>query len=133
MTKSPTRTSPYGSVKFESIDHYHASVPTTLRPILEELRATIRKAAPDAIETISYNIPTFKQNKNLVHYAAYAGHIGFYPTSAPLYMFKDELTGYKTSKGAIQFPLDKPLPMALIKKIVKYRVQEDALLGKTKK
>ncbi|MCX8020690.1 MAG: DUF1801 domain-containing protein, partial [Chitinophagaceae bacterium] len=85
----------------------------------------IKQVAPQATETISYNIPTFKLNKNLVHYAAYKQHIGFYPTSSPMTVFKDELTKYKTSKGAIQFPIDKPLPTTLIKKIVKFRVKED--------
>ena len=106
--------SPYGSKKFKTIDEYHASFPEDIQKILQQLRQTIKQAAPQATETISYNIPTFKLNKNLVHYAAFKEHIGFYPTSSPLTVFKDELATYKTSKGAIQFPLDKPLPTALI-------------------
>jgi uncharacterized protein YdhG (YjbR/CyaY superfamily) len=128
-----TSKSPYGPVKFESIDQYHASFPAGIQSILAELRAAIREAAPAAKECISYNIPTFKQNKNLVHYAAYKGHIGFYPTSLPMSVFKDELSGYKTSKGTIQFPLDQPMPLALIKRMVEHRVKDDALLSKVKK
>ncbi len=123
--------SPYGPVKFKSIDEYHDSFPGEIRAILDHLRETIRQAAPRATEIISYNIPTFKMNKNLVHYAAYKEHIGFYPTASPIVIFKNELSKYKTSKGAIQFPIDSPLPITLIKKIVRYRVTEDS--EKTKK
>lgn len=125
--------SPYGRTKFKTIDEYHSSFPKSTRDILDSLRSTIKQTAPRAIETISYNIPTFKLNKNLVHYAAYKEHIGFYPTSSPIVVFKEELAKYKTSKGAIQFPIDKALPMALIKKIVKFRLAEDVEKHKTKK
>ena len=121
------KTSPYGTVKFTGIDEYHQSFPEDIQIKLQQLRQAVRQAAPKATETISYNIPTFKIKKSIVHYAAYKKHIGFYPTSSPLSVFKDELAKYKTSKGAIQFPLDKPLPLALIKKIVKYRVAEDLI------
>lgn len=125
MTTTKKKTSPYGLTKFSTIDEYHASLPTDIQKILQQLRQTIKQVAPQATEIISYNIPTFKLNKNLVHYAAYKGHIGFYPTSSPLTVFKDELADFKTSKGAIQFPIDKPLPTTLIKKIVKYRIEQD--------
>jgi uncharacterized protein YdhG (YjbR/CyaY superfamily) len=93
--------------------------------MLEKLRQTIRTAAPDATEKISYRIPTFYLNGNLVHFAAFKHHIGFYPTSNGVSAFQDELSKYKTSKGAIQFPLDKPLPLELVKKIVGFRVTEN--------
>ncbi len=125
MTANKIKPSPYGAVKFVSIDQYHASFPKPIQEILQKLRLTIQQAAPKAVETISYNMPCFKQNRNLVYYAAHKEHIGFYPTSKPLVFFKDALVSYKTSKGAIQFPLNKPLPIALIKKIVKFRVEED--------
>lgn len=126
------KVSPYGTVKFKSIEQYHDSFPAEIRSILDHLREVIRQAAPLATQIISYNIPTFKMKKNLVHYAAYKEHIGFYPTSSPIVVFKNELSKYKTSKGAIQFPIDKPLPITLIKKIVKFRVAEDSEKLKTK-
>ncbi len=125
LEKDSSKKLPYGRKKYSSIDEYHADFPEEIQRILNQLREIIKASAPNAIETISYNIPTFKQNKNLVYYAAYKQHIGFYPSAKPLIVFKEELTKYKTSKGAIQFPIDKALPKALIKKIVKYRVAED--------
>jgi uncharacterized protein YdhG (YjbR/CyaY superfamily) len=122
MAKKP---SPYGPVKFSSIEEYHDSFPEEIRSILEGLRKTIKQAAPDAAEVISYNMPAFKMNKVLVYYAAYKEHIGFYPTPSPMTEFREELSKYKTSKGAIQFPVNKPLPSLLIKKIVKSRIKED--------
>jgi uncharacterized protein YdhG (YjbR/CyaY superfamily) len=121
----------YGRIKFSSIDEYHASFPAEIQKLLQQLRQAIRQAAPQATETISYNIPTFKMNKNLVHYAAHKDHIGFYPASRVITVFKEELTGFRTSKGTIQFPLEEPLPIALIKKIVRYRITEDAAKTKT--
>ena len=109
----------------ENIDEYIAGFPDKVQKILEKLRATIRKAAPDAIETINYAIPTYKLNGNLVHFAAYARHIGFYPTPSAISAFQDELAGYKHAKGSVQFPLDEPLPVDLITRIVEYRVQEN--------
>lgn len=111
--------------KFQSIDEYHAAVPTGEQQLLQQLRECIRKAAPNATEVISYGMPAFKQNKVLVYYALNKNHIGFYPHSSPIAFFKKELLSYKTSKGAIQFPLSKPLPLALIRKIVKFRLEED--------
>jgi uncharacterized protein YdhG (YjbR/CyaY superfamily) len=110
--------------KFKTIDEYHLTFPKNIQSLLNIMRSTIQQAAPQAQEVISYNMPAFKQNKVLVYYAAHANHIGFYPTASPLVEFKQQLANYKTSKGAVQFPLDKKLPTALIKKIVKFRVAQ---------
>lgn len=112
------------NLKFEDINEYHACQPAGIQKILEQLHKTIKQAAPEATETISYSMPAFKQNKVLVYYAACKEHIGFYPTSGPIVHFKEELEKYNTSKGAIQFPNNKPLPLSLIKKIVKFRIDE---------
>ena len=125
MAHAAKKPSPYGSVKFKSIDEYHAGFPAEIRLLLSQLREAIRQAAPHAQEMISYNMPAFRQNKVLVYYAAGKNHIGFYPTPSPIQFFKEELQPYQTSKGAIQFPHDKKLPITLIKKIVRYRVKED--------
>ncbi len=111
--------------KAKNIDEYIKSFPKDIQKILEQLRATIKKAAPAAEEKISYAMPTFVLNGNLVHFAAYKNHIGFYPSPSPIEVFKDDLTGYTTSKGAIQFPIDRPLPFDLITKIVRFRVKEN--------
>jgi uncharacterized protein YdhG (YjbR/CyaY superfamily) len=118
---------------FKTIDEYHAEFPQEVRNQLDTLRKTIAKAAPKAQEVISYNMPAFKQHGILVYYAAAKKHIGFYPTAWPIVAFKKELEGYQTSKGAIQFPLDQKLPLALITKIVKFRVTEDLEKEKLKK
>ena len=111
---------------FKTIDEYVSTFPREVQVVLEELRQAIRKSAPEAEETISYGIPTFDLNGfHLVHFAAYKNHIGFYPTSSGITAFKKELSLFKTSKGTVQFPLDKPIPFDLIKKIVKYRVKEN--------
>jgi uncharacterized protein YdhG (YjbR/CyaY superfamily) len=122
---SGKRPSPYGPVKFTSIDEYHASHEGLIREALEEMRKLIKRAAPYAEEVISYNMPALKQNKVLVYYAAGKEHLGFYPTPSPILHFEEDLKKYETSKGAIQFPLDKKLPSTLIKKIVKFRMKED--------
>lgn len=109
----------------ENIDDYISKFPQEIKASLELLRRTIRKAAPKADETISYQIPTFKLNGNLVHFAAYKNHIGFYPASSGIEVFKKELAEYETSKGTVKFPIDKKLPLALITRIVKYRVKEN--------
>lgn len=109
-----------------SIDEYIAGFSKDIQRLLEEVRATIRKAAPDAKETISYAIPTFTLNGNLVHFAAFTNHIGFYATPTGSEAFKKELSVYKTGKGSVQFPIDKPMPLGLITKIVKFRVRENA-------
>lgn len=123
------------SEKITSIDQYIHGFPEQVQAILSELRATIRLAAPEAIEKISYQMPTFYFNGNLVHFAACKGHIGFYPTPGGITPFTQELKAYKTSKGAIQFPLEEPLPLQLITKIVEFRVKENSLKksGKEKK
>ena len=113
------------SKKFETIDEYIAEFPEDIRDILEKMRKVIQDAAPEAKEAISYGMPTFKLNGNLVHFAAYKNHIGFYPTPSGIEAFKEEISGYKRSKGAVQFPLDKPVPYELVKKMVIFRVKEN--------
>jgi uncharacterized protein YdhG (YjbR/CyaY superfamily) len=113
------------NLKFRDINEYHSLFPADIQKILEQLRNAIKQAAPKATETISYGMPAFRQNKVLVYYAVHKEHIGFYPTAYAIVYFKQELEKYNTSKGAIQFPIDKYLPLTLIKKIVKFRVAED--------
>ena len=113
------------ATKPQTIDEDIAVFPKNVQAILEEVRATIRKAAPEAEETISYAIPTFTLNGHLVHFAAFKGHIGFYATPTGHEAFQKELSGYKVGKGSVQFPLDEPMPLGLITKIVKYRVKEN--------
>ncbi len=110
----------------EDIDRYIGSRPDHVREKLGELRQIIRSAAPKAEEVISYRMPAFKLNGILVYFAACKNHIGFYPTGSGITAFEKELTVYNYSKGAIQFPLDKPLPIGLIKRIVKFRLRLDA-------
>ncbi|WP_066307091.1 iron chaperone [Bacillus sp. FJAT-29814] len=107
------------------IDEYILEYPKEVQEILKTIRRVIKEAAPNAVEKISYQMPTFVLNGNLVHFAAFKNHIGFYPTPSGINAFKQELTGYKTSKGAIQFPLEKPIPYELISQIVKFRVAEN--------
>lgn len=114
------------SNKFESVDEYNASFPDYIRKQLDEIRRIIADTVPDASQVISYNMPGFRQHKVLVWYAGYKSHIGFYPTPYPIEKFREELAGYKTSKGAIQFPVDQPLPEALIRTIVRFRMTQDA-------
>ena len=111
--------------KYRNIDEYHALQPAYIRETLEKLRQAIKQAAPISTETISYSMPAFRQNNVLVYYALNKAHIGFYPTPSPIIHFKKELEKYSTSKGAILFPINKPLPLTLIKKIVKFRLKED--------
>jgi uncharacterized protein YdhG (YjbR/CyaY superfamily) len=110
---------------FTSIDEYIATFPEDIQKILSELRATIRAAAPEAEEKISYQMPTFAQKGNVVHFAALKNHIGFYPTPSGIEAFRDELSIYQGTKGAIRFPIDKPLPLDLISRITKFRVAEN--------
>ncbi|MCX6081146.1 MAG: DUF1801 domain-containing protein [Chloroflexi bacterium] len=110
---------------YNSIDEYISIFPGEVQTILSELRAVIKAAAPDAEEKISYQMPTFALQGNLVHFAAYKNHIGFYPTPSGIEPFKQELSVYEVSKGTIRFPIDKPLPFELISKIVKLRVVEN--------
>jgi uncharacterized protein YdhG (YjbR/CyaY superfamily) len=107
------------------IDKFIAGFSEDVQEILNKIRATIREAAPDAEETISYGIPTFTLNGNLVHFSALKNHIGFYPTPTGIEKFKKELSTYEGAKGSVQFPLDKPIPYGLITKIVKFRVREN--------
>ena len=111
--------------QFKSIDEYIDAFPRNIQNVLQELRRTIKEAAPQAEETISYRIPTFKLNGNLVHFAAFKNHIGFYPTSSGISAFKKELSRYAGSKGTVRFPIDKPLPLSLIRRIVRFRVKEN--------
>lgn len=108
----------------KTIDEHIAQFPAETQILLQKVREVIRSVAPDAVEAISYGIPTYKLHGNLVHFAGYAHHIGFYPGSEAIEVFKEELEDFKTSKGTIQFPLDKPIPFDLIKKITEYRVQK---------
>ena len=108
-----------------SIDEYIAAYPENVREILRRIRATIREAAPEATEAIKYRLPTMILNGNLVHFGAFQDHIGFYPTPSGIDAFRDELAPYRVSKGAIQFPLDRPIPYDLIRRITVFRVQEN--------
>lgn len=108
-----------------SIDEYIRSTPPAVQGKLRAIRAAIKEEAPDAIEKFSYQMPTFALNGNLVHYAAFKNHIGFYPAPSGIEHFTDELARYQTSKGAIQFPLDEEIPLDLIRQIVRFRVQEN--------
>lgn len=116
-----------------SIDQYIQGFSEPVQAILQELRSAISLAAPEAIERISYQMPTFYFNGNLVHFAAFERHMGFYPAPSGISAFQHELRIYKTSKGAIQFPLNQPLPLELIKKIVVFRVKENSRKKESKK
>jgi uncharacterized protein YdhG (YjbR/CyaY superfamily) len=112
--------------QFKNIDEYIETFPEDVQIILEKMRQTIKKAAPEAEEGISYQMHTFKLNgKNLVHFAAFKNHIGFYPIPSGIEAFKEELSLYKQGKGSVQFPMDKPIPYDLVKKIVDYRAKEN--------
>lgn len=108
-----------------SIDEYIAGFPADVQVVLKRFRRAIREAAPDAEEVISYQIPTYKQNGMLVHFAAWKNHIGFYPGSSGVRAFKKELSKYENAKGSVQFPLDQPMPLNLIKTMVAFRVREN--------
>jgi len=109
----------------KTMDEYIAAFPKEVQDILEKMRGTIRESAPQAKETIKYAIPTFELNGNLVHFAAFKNHIGFYPTPSAIVAFKKELSSYRQAKGSVQFPIDQPIPFDLVKKIVRYRVREN--------
>lgn len=117
--------------EYGSIDEYILLFPENIQKKMVELRAIIREQAPQAQEKISWRMPTFYLNGNLVHFAAHSKHIGFYPGASGIETFESEFTNYKHSKGAVQFPIDEPLPVELIKRIVKFRVEEN-LNQKTK-
>lgn len=111
--------------RFNSIDEYIATFPEQVRIVLQEMRAVIKAAAPDAQEKISYQMPTFFMNGNLVHFAAFKNHIGFYPAPSGIQAFARDLSQFKSSKGTLQFPIDKPIPHDLVRRIVQYRVDEN--------
>ena len=108
-----------------TIDEYIAAAPKEVQAVLNEIRATVKAAAPEATEKISYGMPTFFLNGNLIHFAAHKNHIGFYPTPNGIEKFKKELSKYEGAKGSVQFPLDQLMPLQLISKIVKFRVAEN--------
>jgi uncharacterized protein YdhG (YjbR/CyaY superfamily) len=118
-----------------TIDEYILGFPPHIQEILQKIRQIIRAAAPQAQETINYQMPTFTLEGNLVHFAAYQNHIGFYPIPSGIEAFKDELSAYKSGKGSAQFPLDQPIPYDLIRRIVEFRVKEnqDKAAAKAKK
>lgn len=111
--------------EYTSIDEYIKSFPPEIQNKLEELRAAIKKIAPEAEEKISYGMPAFTLNGNLVYFAAFKKHIGFYPIPSGMKAFEEELKAYKTGKGSVQFPIDEPLPVELINRVVKFRVEEN--------
>lgn len=124
-----------GHNEYSVIDEYIASFPPSAQDKLIEMRNVIREAAPEAAEKISYQMPTFALHGNLVHFAAYEHHIGFYPAPSGITAFQEELKPYKWAKGSVQFPLDRPLPLDLVRRIVEYRVAENVskAAGKRKK
>jgi uncharacterized protein YdhG (YjbR/CyaY superfamily) len=117
---------------FQSIDEYISEFSPEVQEILKTLRKVIKEAAPNAEEKISYQMPAFYLHGNLVYFAAFKKHIGFYPTASGIEKFKDELSGYKGGKGSVQFPIEKPLPYELISKIVKFKVAENIKLAEEK-
>lgn len=120
-------------LKITDIDTYISTFPAHIRETLEYLRQAIREAAPEARETINYGIPTFTLQGNLVHFAAYKNHFGFYPAPSGIEAFKEQLSGYETAKGTVKFALDLPLPFDLITQIVRFRVEENLEKAKMKK
>lgn len=112
-------------ITYETIDDYISTFSPDIQEILSKIRKVIKEAAPDAKEKISYQMPTFALHGNLVHFAAFKNHIGFYPTPNGIDAFREELSVHKGAKGSIQFPLNQPMPYELISKIVKFRVAED--------
>lgn len=121
------------NVQAKNIDEYIAAFPKETQKLLQQIRNAIGKAAPKAEEAIKYAIPTFVYNGNLVHFAGYEKHIGFYPAPTGMEAFKKELSKYKTGKGSVQFPIDQPMPIDLITQIVKFRVAQNEEKGKAKK
>lgn len=117
----------------QTIDEYIAGFPKDVQDILQKIRMTIHEAAPEATEKISYQMPTFYLKGNLVHFAAFKEHIGFYPVPTGIKKFEKELSVYKQGKGSVQFPLDQPMPYDLISKIVKFRVKENLAKAAGKK
>lgn len=120
---------------YNTVDEYIAAQSESIQPLLNQLRDTIKTAAPTANEIISYGMPAYKIHGVLVYFAANKHHIGFYPTASPITVFSNELTAYKTSKGAIQFPIETAIPIDLVRRIVEFRVNEDEIksISKNKK
>jgi uncharacterized protein YdhG (YjbR/CyaY superfamily) len=116
----------------KTIDEYIAGFPKDVQAILQQIRATIRKAAPGAEEKISYQMPAFTLKGNLVYFGAFKNHIGFYPIPSGIEAFQEELSAYEQGKGSVQFPLDKPIPYDLISRIVKFRVKENLARAEAK-
>ena len=112
-------------IQIQTIDEYIAQFPEVVQALLREMRAVIRAVAPEAEEKISYQMPTFYLNGNLVHFAAYKNHIGFYPAPSGIEHFKEELSGYAGAKGSVQFPLDQPIPFDLVARITTFRAEEN--------
>lgn len=121
------------NMQARNINEYIAGFPQQIQIILEQIRSTIRQAAPEADETIKYAMPTFVFHGNLVHFAAFANHIGFYPVPSGIEAFKKELSVYKGAKGSVQFPLNQPIPLNLISRIVTFRVKQNQLEAEKKK
>lgn len=117
----------------KNVDEYIAGFPDDVQQLLQQLRATIKNVAPDAEEIISYQMPAFKYHGILVYFAAFKNHIGFYPMASGIATFKNEISGYKTSKGTVQFPIDKSLPVNLITTIIKFRLAENIAKAKIRK
>ena len=117
---------------YDTIDEYIAQFTEDIQEILQQIRSVIKEAAPDATEKISYQMPTFFLKGNLVHFAAFKTHIGFYPVPSGVEKFKEELSQYKGGKGSVQFPLDKPMPLDLIRRIVLFRVEENLAIAERK-
>jgi uncharacterized protein YdhG (YjbR/CyaY superfamily) len=132
IDKNGIKMKPAVNTKFKTVDEYIAIFPEPAKALLETMRKTIRQAAPQAEELISYNMPAYKLNGILVYYAGYRMHIGFYPTGSGIKAFQKDLAGYEGSKGTVRFPLDKPLPLALISRMVKFRVRENLEKAKLK-
>jgi len=123
----------YNSPKHTSIDEYISRMPEDVQDRLQKIRQTIHEAAPDAEETISYQMPAFRQNGILVYFAAFKNHIGFFPTASGIEKFKEQLSAYEGSKGTVRFPLDEPVPYELISRIVRYRVEENRRKAEVKR
>ena len=121
------------NTKPQTVDEYIAAFPKDIQKLLEEIRSVIKKAAPEAEETINYAMPTFKLHGNLVHFAAHKNHIGFYPAPNGIEAFRNELSVYKGAKGSVQFPLNQAIPLDLISRIVKFRVLANSGKGEKKK
>lgn len=120
-------------IEFHSIDEYISTFPEDVQQKLQSIRSVIKNTAPEAVEKISYQMPTFYLHGNLVHFAAFKHHIGFYPAAKGIEAFNQELSAYKGAKGSVQFPLDKPLPLDLITRIVKFRVEQNMQKTSSKK